>query len=113
MEMSSSSSSQWRPRLLIVTCSRYAGVPCSRRGNHASGTPRVRPSDNSTHMLSWSKRTLLAFAEELIPHPRNSVPPSLDDFGQLPEDPRTEAIVIGRLDSGQSQNSPSIPSRSA
>jgi len=67
--MSSSSSSQCSPRLLMDTWSRCSAEPCSKRGNQASGTPRVRPSESSTHMLSWSKRTALALTEELIPYP--------------------------------------------
>jgi hypothetical protein len=58
-ETSSSRASQRRPRLLILTCERCSDVPCGNRGNHASGTPRVQPQLNSTHMLSESKRTPL------------------------------------------------------
>src|SRR6185437_3894661 len=54
-EMSSSSASQCRPRLLIRTCAHCSAVPCSKRGNHASGTPMIRPSLRSTHMLASSK----------------------------------------------------------
>jgi hypothetical protein len=60
MEMSSSSFSQCRPTRLNSTCSRSAGVARNSRGNHASGTPSVRPSASSTHIVCSSKRTLVA-----------------------------------------------------
>ena len=50
-EMSSWISSQCRPRRLSSTRLRWAGVACSRRGKNVSGTPSVRPSLSSTHML--------------------------------------------------------------
>ena len=40
-----------------MKAARSDGVACRRRGNHASGTPMVRPSDRSTHMDASSKRT--------------------------------------------------------
>jgi hypothetical protein len=67
MEMSSSSDSQWRPRLLMRSCSRCSAVAWSKRGNQASGTPITRPSLRSTHMLSASKCTRVALTEEFIP----------------------------------------------
>ena len=58
-EISSSSASQCMPIGLRITAARRVDVVCDRRGNHASGTPRVRPSDRATHMLSSSKLTCL------------------------------------------------------
>jgi hypothetical protein len=60
MEISSSMASQCRPTRLNATCSRSADVACNSRGNHASGTPSVRPSDSSTHIVCSSNRTLVA-----------------------------------------------------
>ena len=57
MEISSSRSSQCRPRRESSTCSRACFVALSRRGNHASGTPMVRPSVRPTHIVYSSKRT--------------------------------------------------------
>jgi hypothetical protein len=65
--MSSSNSSQWRPRLLIRHALRCSGVALNKRGNHASGTPKVRPSDSPIHMLSSSKYMLVALTKELAP----------------------------------------------
>src|SRR6187402_3221774 len=67
--------SQCRPRLLMRTSSRCSGVACNRQGNHASGTPRTRPSLSETHMLSLSKRTVLAelVSKEVIPSSLNTV----------------------------------------
>jgi hypothetical protein len=71
MEMSSSRASQCRPKRLISTCWRSTGVARNSRGNHASGTPSVRPSVNSTHMVYSSKRTLVA--EMVMPGSQNEV----------------------------------------
>jgi hypothetical protein len=60
MEISSSSVSQCRPTRLNSTCSRWAAVARNNRGNHARGTPSVRPSLSPTHMACSSKRTLVA-----------------------------------------------------
>ena len=62
IEISSSSFSQWRPTRLNSTRSRWAGVACIRRGNQASGTPSVRPSLRSIHIVCSSKRTAVAKA---------------------------------------------------
>lgn len=59
IEIFSSIASQWIPRRLSSKSWRCAGVAWSRRGNHASGTPSVRPSSISTHMQSSSKRSAL------------------------------------------------------
>src|SRR5579875_437750 len=67
--MSSSISSQCNPRALIRQARRWAAVAHSSRGNHASGTPSVRPSASSTHMLSWSNRIDFALAEVVMPRP--------------------------------------------
>ncbi len=58
--MSSSSASQCNPTRLNSTCPRSVGVARKSRGNHASGTPSVRPSVSSTHIVCSSKRTLVA-----------------------------------------------------
>jgi hypothetical protein len=55
------------PRLLMRSWSRCSGVARRRRGNHARGTPRVRPSLGSTYMLSVLKRTWVGLTEEFIP----------------------------------------------
>ena len=60
MERSSSSASQCRPKGLMVTAARCCGVAFRRRGNPATGTPRVRPSDRPTHIVSSSNRTSVA-----------------------------------------------------
>jgi hypothetical protein len=72
MEMSSSSASQWSPRLLMRSCSRCSGVARRRRGNHASVMPRVRPSVRSTHVLLASKRTWVGLAEDSPAQTSNS-----------------------------------------
>jgi hypothetical protein len=59
MEMSSSMASQCRPMRLNSTWLRSSGVARKSRGNHASGTPSVRPSVSSTHIVCSSKRTLV------------------------------------------------------
>src|SRR5580704_1638996 len=65
IEISSSRSSQCSPTRLISTRARASELACKRRGNHASGTPKVRPSVKSTHIVCSSKRT--AVAEMVIP----------------------------------------------
>ncbi len=93
MEMSSSRASQCRPMRLISTCSRSVGVARNSRGNHASGTPSVRPSVNSTHMVSSSKWMLVA--EMVMPGSQNEVA----IVGDGPQDIRKfawiEAITVG------------------
>src|SRR5260370_31444862 len=98
MEMSSSSASQCRPRLLILTCSRCSVVACRSRGNQASGTPIIRPSLRSTHMLSGSKCTRVALTEEFIPYPLDPLFVGLDDFQQLPKSAGIVAIIVGHAD---------------
>ena len=93
-ETSSSSASQCRPRLLKRTCCRSSGVARSRRGNHASGTPIVRPSLNSTHIQSASNRTCFALTEELIPRPLNTRPVCLNHPYQPAQRPRIVAIIL-------------------
>jgi hypothetical protein len=87
MEMSSSRASQWSPRLLMRSWSRCSGVARRRRGNQARGTPRVRPSLRSTHMLSASKRTLIgaavALTEVVIPCSFDTALVVFDDFQQF------------------------------
>src|SRR5580692_7760538 len=65
IEISSSRSSQCRPTRLISTRARASVLACKSRGNHANGTPKVRPSVKSTHIVCSSKRT--AVAEMVIP----------------------------------------------
>src|ERR1700730_6923457 len=59
-EISSSISSQCRPTRVSSTRARCAGLASRRRGNHASGTPSVRPSLSSTHIVCASKCTDMA-----------------------------------------------------
>ena len=59
-EMSSSISSQCRPTRVSSTRARCAGLASRRRGKHASGTPSVRPSLSSTHIVCSSKCTDMA-----------------------------------------------------
>ena len=92
-EMSSSSSSQCRPRRLNSTRSRAAAVACSRRGNHASGTPSVRPSVSSTHIVCSSKRT--AVGEMLIPCLQDDVPIVGNDRQDTHKLSGIEAIALG------------------
>ncbi len=77
MEISSSMSSQWRPVRLSSTLSRWAAVACNKRGNHANGTPKVRPSLSSTHIVCSSNRT--AVAEMLMPSPQDQIPVFYDN----------------------------------
>ena len=105
MEMSSSRASQCRPRLLMRTWSRCSGVLCRSRGNHARGTPMMRPSLRSTHMLSASKWTrvgrmftCVASAEEFIPCPLDPVFVRFDDLQQLAESAGIVAIIVGQPD---------------
>ncbi len=72
MEISSSKLPQCNPRGLIRQRRRCAGVPASKRGNQANGTPSVRPSVNSTHMLSGSKLTDFTLAEVVMPCPHDA-----------------------------------------
>ena len=106
MEISSSKASQCRPRPLILTCFRCLAVPRSKRGNHASGTPMVRPSLNSTHMQSGSNLTRFALTEELIPHPLDQIPICLDDLQQLTENSGVVAIISRLLE-------PPVPARTS
>ena len=66
---SSSRSSQCRPSPdpLIPTFVLCWAEAFSRRGNHASGTPIVRPSDRSTRSVSASKRTALSRSGHAMP----------------------------------------------
>lgn len=58
----------------------------------------MRPSLRWTHMLSGSKRTCVALAEELIPCPFDSVFVRINDFQQLSERPSVVAIIVGHTD---------------
>jgi hypothetical protein len=80
--------------VLIETCARCAGEPRNNRGNQASGTPRVRPSDNSTQKLSSSNRTLLALTKELIPGPQDKVSAMGDKFKQFAQRFGVEAVIV-------------------
>ena len=93
MEMSSSSDSQWSPRVVRRTCARCSGVACNKRGNHASGTPTTRPSLRSTHMLSESKRTPVGLAtEKVIPCSFYARSVGLHDLQQFAE--RSSIITV-------------------
>src|SRR5690242_5967049 len=74
---------------------RCFGVACSRRGNQASGTPRVRPSESSTHILSSSNLTVVALTEEVVPSLFDALTVRLDQFQQLAQRPCVEAVVVG------------------
>lgn len=93
--MSSSSASQCSPRLLILTCVRSSALLPSSLGNHASGTPSVRPSLNSTHILSSSKRTRVALTEVLIPRPHDQLPILFHDLNQFAKCSSVIAIIVG------------------
>src|SRR3954468_10172255 len=95
-EMSSSSASQCRPRRPNSTCSRWAGVACNRRGNHASGTPSVRPSDSSTHIVSVSKRTVVA--EMVMPGFQEKIAVVFDHAKDIRKFPGIEAETVGNGD---------------
>src|SRR5262249_37056632 len=75
-------------------CSRVAR---KRRGNHASGTPKVRPSERSTHMLSSSNRTLTALTKEFIPRFFDALTVRLDQHQQLAQGSRAEPLVVGKM----------------
>src|SRR5690606_23679715 len=96
IEISSSNPSQWRPRVLKVTCSRSAAEACSSLGNQASGTPKVLPSDSSTQKLSLSKWTLVGLAKEVIPSAFYFTAVVADDFNQFPQRLRVEAVIVGQ-----------------
>jgi len=65
-DISSSRSSQCRPvpPPLITHFARSAGAASRRRGKYASGTPSLRPSAKSTHMVSSSNLTCFARASD-------------------------------------------------
>lgn len=44
----------------LDTRAHTSGLACKSRGNHANGTPKVRPSVKSTHIVCSSKRTAVA-----------------------------------------------------
>ena len=98
MEMSSSSASQWRPRVLMRTCSRCSGDAFRRRGNHASGTPRTRPSLRSTQKLSSSKRIRSGLTKVFIPEALNSIPVDSDNFNKPTKRACVVTIIVGYLD---------------
>ena len=95
IEMSSSIASQCRPRLLILTRSSSSEVQRNSLGNQASGTPIVRPSLSSTHMLSASKRTRVALTEELIPCLLDRFPVCLNNPQYLAKSAGIVAIIVG------------------
>src|ERR1700677_455990 len=94
--MSSSSASQCRPSRLILTCLRCFAVPRIKRGNHASGTPIVRPSVRSTHMQSESNLTRFALTEELIPCPLDPLTICQHNLQQLTESSSVVTIIVGQ-----------------
>src|SRR5579863_110707 len=79
------------------TCSSSSGEHRSSLGNHAKGTPIVRPSLSSTHILSASKRTRVALTKEFIPHPPNPFSVPLNDLRKLPKCTGIKAIIVGHL----------------
>src|SRR5260221_12445337 len=83
--MSSSKLSQWSPRLLMRQASRSFEVARSSRGNQAIGTPRVLPSDSSTHMLSSSNLTATALTEEPSPRLLDALTVRLDQSYAFPQ----------------------------
>jgi hypothetical protein len=93
--MSSSSSSQCRPRLPIRQACRSSALARRRRGNQASGTPSTRPSDNPTQRLSSSKRTFVGLTEELPPRGLDALTVCLDQLQQLSQGLAIEAVIVG------------------
>src|SRR5688572_21422266 len=81
----------------MLTARRASADPCSRRGNHASGTPSVRPSSRRTHIWSSSKSTLTALAEVLMPRVLDLLPSFLDDTDQPTLRPRVETQTVGEV----------------
>ena len=53
--------------LADLHCAAIGRLASNSRGNQASGTPSVRPSSNSTHIWSASKRTSVALGEIVMP----------------------------------------------
>src|SRR5579884_1564952 len=92
IEISSSNSSQCNPVRLISTFARCAGEALSRRGNQASGTPNVRPSVRSTHIVCSSKRT--SVAEMLMPCSQDQVASVVHNAQNTREFGRIEAIAV-------------------
>jgi hypothetical protein len=70
------------------------GLRATVCGNHARGTPIVRPSDNSTHMLLSSKRTDLA--EIFIPGPFDQFRIVGHDIQELFKRSGIETIALGQ-----------------
>lgn len=97
-EISSSSASQCRPIGLRVTAARWVGVACKRRGNHASGTPRVRPSDKTTHMLSSLKLT--CWGEMVMVGSCNLHSPRFDHASQAAQGAGIQTCTFGQSDIG-------------
>src|SRR5579884_3532150 len=91
-EISSSSSSQCRPIRLIATRWRASALACRRRGYHAKGTPNVRPSERSTHIVCSSKRT--AVAEMVIPGLQDEASPLRDNTQDMRKFDGIEAITL-------------------
>jgi hypothetical protein len=92
MDISSSMASQCRPTRLNSTCSRSADVARNSRGNQASGTPSVRPSVNSTHIVCSSKRTL--DAEVVMPCLQKEIAVFRDYPQYIRKLPRIEAVTV-------------------
>src|SRR6185437_11376229 len=93
IEMSSSRSSQCRPMRLISTRCLASALAFKRRGNHARGTPNVRPSDSSTHIVCSSKRT--AVAEIVIPGLQDGATSLGNDMQDTRKFDGIEAITLG------------------
>src|ERR1019366_2791053 len=105
---SSSRPGQWIPsppamRRQLV---RSAGVPCAKRGNHASGTVIVRPSASSATRASsltltlWASASLSSAPEVLIPSPQQESRVFRDQFfddSNLPAAETTALLQADRL----------------
>src|SRR5262249_52417107 len=73
-----------------------------KRGNQASGTPRVRPSVSSTHMVCSSNRTTVA--EILMPRSQDPISIFRDSPYDMPKLSRIEAVAVGNRDVRLSPN---------
>src|SRR5471032_1260125 len=81
---------------MISHAPRCSGVACSRRGNHASGMPSVRPSVRSIHILSSSNRTDLA--EIFIPNSLDEEAVLLDQTLQRAKRPSVKPLIDSQRD---------------
>ena len=82
-----------KPEDLEITRCRASGLARNRRENQARGTPSVRPSLKSTHIVWSSNRT--AVAEMLIPGSQDQVPTLGNDAQNTRKFDRVEAVTFG------------------